>query len=400
MTNQGEVAAEAENLLYLMACAVNDARPDAERVSRMDLGPLLKLAEFHSVAAMIGLALKKNGPLAPEWERQVAYSEYRYALMKNERAHIVQTLAQQGIRCACLKGIVLAEHYPSPAMREMCDNDILYEYTPEAALTVRRVMEDMGYRTKSFDEANTDEYLKQPLYNFEMHAALESAETANLRHGDRVFDGVWEHVVPFASEPNAYMLDPSDFYLYFIAHAFKHYRTGTIGVRVLADACIARKAFADELDDRRIRAGLIALGATDFSMHLNELAAALLGDPSKTVERMHSLSPHDRAILEMMLGSGTYGASSTVMQRRLEGVAEGGKSTKNLRHRYLAGRLFPSTEIMGMNYPVCRRHPALLPFYYVYRIINGAITKRDAIKGELSVLNSELPSVNQQQKEG
>lgn len=382
----------AEDLLYLMACAVNDTCPDSERISSMDLPSVLELARFHSVAAMAGLALKKSMPLPPKWDQEVATSEYRYALMKAERTQVIAALAQEGIRCACLKGIILAEYYPSPAMREMCDNDILYEYTPENALTVRHIMEGMGYQTKAFDGANTDEYVKRPIFNFEMHTALESAETATLRHGDRVFDGVWKHAVPLASEPGAYALDPSDFYLYFIAHAFKHYRTGTIGVRVLADTCIVRKALLHSLDKDRVRNGLALLGAADFDTRLNELAMELMSTPSKTRERLRSLSSRYETMFAMMLGSGTYGTASTVMQRRLGEISEEGKPTRSLRRRYLADRLFPSVEIIEMNYPICRRYPVLLPLFYAYRIIHGAITKRGAIEGELGVLDSELSS--------
>lgn len=383
---------EAEDLLYLMACAVNDANPDPERIAQMDLPAILRLAKFHSVSAMVGMALRRSMPLSPEWNREVASSEYRYAMMSAERAKVIASLAKEGIRCACLKGIILAEHYPSPVMREMCDNDVLYEYSPENARTVRRVMEGMGYEAKSFDHANTDEYVKRPIFNFEMHAALESGETAYRRQGDRVFDDVWEHVVPLPSEPGAYALDPTDFYLYFVSHAYKHYRMGSIGVRVLADALVVRRSFEGGLDDRRIGNGLASLGATEFAARLDELAMDLLGDPSKTAARLHDLTPEQGEMLSMMLGSGTYGTQSTVIHRRLEKVASEPGQTGDVRRRYLMQRVFPSTELMKSFFPACRRHPVLLPYFYVYRIIRGVATKRASIKGELGILDSELAS--------
>jgi hypothetical protein len=388
-----EVAQDvSEDLLYLMACAVNDVSPDPERVLRMDLNAVLGLAKFHSVAAMAGLALRKLAPLSPKWEGVVASSEYRYALMGAERGRVITSLAHEGVRCACLKGIILAEHYPSPVMREMCDNDILYEYTPENARTVRHVMEGMGYQTKSFDQTNTDEYMRTPIFNFEMHAALESGETAFRRQGDRVFDGVWERVIPLASEPGAYALDPTDFYLYFVSHAYKHFRTGSIGVRVLADARIVQGAYEGRLDDRRLNDGLAALGAVDFAANLDELAMGLLGDPTRTAAYLHNLTPKQGETLSVMLGSGTYGTQSTVIHRRLEKVESEPGQAGNVRRRYLMQRVFPSTELMKSFFPACRRYPVLLPYFYVYRIIRGVATKRTSIKSELGILDSELAS--------
>lgn len=389
-----------EDLLYLMACAVNDASPDPERVTKMDLPAVLALARFHSVAAMAGMALRKATPLSPDWNAAVASSEYRYAMMGAERERVIEALGREGIRCACLKGIVLAEHYPSPVMREMCDNDILYEYSPESARTVRRVMEGMGYHTESYDQANTDEYMKEPVFNFEMHAALESGETAYLRRGDRVFDGVWERVVPLDSEPGTYALDPTDSYLYFVSHAYKHYRTGSIGVRVLADAIVVRRAFGERLDADRVGDGLAALGATGFVADLDGLATHLLEDPSRTAEHLRNLSPEQAGMLSMILGSGTYGTQSTVVRQRLRKVAGDDGQPSNLRRRYLARRLFPSREVMGMSFPVCRRHPVLLPCLYAYRIVRGVATKRTAIRGELGILDSELASAEEPSKEG
>ena len=383
---------EAEDLLYLMAFAVNDARPDPERIAQLDLPAILRLAKFHSVSAMAGMILRRSTPLSPEWNREVASSEYRYAMMSAERAKVIASMAKEGIRCACLKGIVLAEHYPSPVMREMCDNDILFEYTPENARTVRRVMEGMGYHTKSYDQANTDEYMKRPIFNFEMHAALESGETAYRRQGDRVFDDVWGRIVPLESEPGAYALDPTDFYLYFVSHAYKHFRTGSIGVRVLADARIVQGAYEGRLDDRRLNDGLAALGAVDFAANLDELAMGLLGDPTRTAAYLHNLTPKQGETLSVMLGSGTYGTQSTVIHRRLEKVESGPGQAGNVRRRYLMQRVFPSTELMKSFFPACRRYPVLLPYFYVYRIIRGVATKRTSIKSELGILDSELAS--------
>lgn len=154
-------------------------------------------------------------------------------------------------------------------------------------------------------------------------------------------------------------------------------------MRVLADAYVVQGTYGGRLDGSRIGDGLAALGAAEFEASLNQLATSLMRDPSATSSHLHRLSTGQEEMLSMMLGSGTYGTQSTVVRRRLEGVAGDDGNPDDLRRRYLVRRLFSSREAMGAFFPVCRWHSTLLPLFYAYRIVRGTVTKGGSIKREL-----------------
>ena len=66
-----------------------------------------------------------------------------------------------------LKGIILKDYYPSVGMRQMSDNDILFD--ADAWERVEKHMLSEGYETESVGKGNHDVYQKAPVYNFEMH---------------------------------------------------------------------------------------------------------------------------------------------------------------------------------------------------------------------------------------
>ena len=69
-----------------------------------------------------------------------------------------------------LKGVILKELYPKIGMRQMSDNDILFDETYRK--DVVRFMKNKGYHLKSGINAHCDEWVKEPVYNFEMHLNL------------------------------------------------------------------------------------------------------------------------------------------------------------------------------------------------------------------------------------
>ena len=142
-----------------------------------------------------------------------------------------------------LKGAVLKNRYPTYGMRELSDYDILID--AGRAEAVKKIMEDDGFAKEQSRCLAHDIYHKQPVLNFEMHTALfdpdkETSQGAKLsryyRHvekrliGDRHGCGCEKH------------FSPEDFYLYLVAHEFKHYSAGGTGLRSLLDTYIYLKS--------------------------------------------------------------------------------------------------------------------------------------------------------------
>jgi len=111
---------------------------------------------------------------------------YNKAVRKNilldaERTAIFERFEQQGIWYMPLKGSILKELYPENGMREMADNDILYDSTKQAE--VKKIMLSMGYSAESVGKSHHDVYMKPPVLNFELHTLLFGAASDALFRG-------------------------------------------------------------------------------------------------------------------------------------------------------------------------------------------------------------------------
>lgn len=371
------------DLVYLLGCGLTGQAPSQRRVQNIVGGSVLELARRHSVASLAACALAKAVTLPPEWQQSMADAEYRCLMMGLEREQVLSSLASRGIHMLPLKGIVLSSYYPEPQMREMCDNDILYDWSPKNQRIVESAMRELGFEAKGIGVGNTDDYLKEPICNFEMHTSLFI--TADNPHEAAYFEDIWKRARPTQHE-GIYEMDGCDFYLHVIAHAFKHYKCGGLGLRTLCDVFVLRNLKAG-LDQDCLKEGLRSIGAASFERALSELATALLSEPEHVDRTLEELPASQMQLLSYMTQSGTYGLESLMMENRMELYAGDTGSTSRLR--YILGRCFPSPQHLMAVYPLARRHPYLLPFVYVFRIVRGITVKHALIASELGILAKE-----------
>lgn len=128
------------DLLTLLHCGVNGEKLSEELVRRYQdstdgkiedaerLRTLYQLSRSHFVDALTGTVLKQAGVrLSTEWEQSIAKAIRKVILFDAERAELLKFLEQNKIWYLPLKGIILKEYYPSVGMRQMSDNDILFD---------------------------------------------------------------------------------------------------------------------------------------------------------------------------------------------------------------------------------------------------------------------------------
>lgn len=163
-------------MLYLMACGVNRIRPADTctmlyEKNKQKIDELYMLCKAHFVDALVGSVLKQSGVnVGNTWNEAIAKSIRKVVLFDAERAQILSYMESRGIWHLPLKGIIMKELYPSVGMRQMSDNDILFDaYYSD---TMHDYMVARGYEAESFGMGNHDVYKKAPVYNFELHRAL------------------------------------------------------------------------------------------------------------------------------------------------------------------------------------------------------------------------------------
>ena len=117
------------DMLYLTACAVNNITPDSSCIALIDPDELFKMCQYHSLTAIVCTALESAGISNKKFIEAKLKAIRKNILLDSERKKICGTLEQYGIWYMPLKGTVLKELYPQTDVRQMSDNDILFDKT-------------------------------------------------------------------------------------------------------------------------------------------------------------------------------------------------------------------------------------------------------------------------------
>ncbi len=343
------------DISYLAACATEGRTPDPERVGRMDLSALYQTAERHQLTGITAMALESAGVTDEAFVQAKGKAIRKVATFDLERAAVLAGLEKAGIWYAPLKGCVLEKLYPKIGMRQMADNDILCD--PLRMEDVRAVMEGLGFSTdRSWGRSVHDHFFKPPVCNFEMHRMLFGPG-----HDKRIaayYREVKDRLLPDGAGICGYCFSDEDFYLYLLAHEFKHYSNGGTGLRSLLDTYVFLKRKGDSLDWHYIEGELDQLGIAGFEEKNRSLALHLFDGAELTEE--------DREMLNYMASSGTYGTWEHSARNQI---------AKKGRAGYFLSRVFLPLRSMKTLYPVLDTMPFLLPFCWILRLVRALIVK-------------------------
>ena len=370
----------ARDFIYLTACMLNSAVPDKGRLKQMELSKVYLLAKKHMLASAIYLSLEQTGcleyldkELSDQWRMYTDVVIRKNILMNVERERILDRLESEGIWYMPLKGSIIADYYPDFGMREMADNDILYDR--EHQENVRDIMVERGYQVKSYNESKDDVYVKEPVYNFEMHRDL--LEKSSYPKFYAYYSNIKDRLIRDEKNNFGYHFTAEDFYIYFIVHAFKHYKyLGGTGIRTLADAYILNKRF----DYRKsyIAQEMKELGISGFESAFTRLALKLFARPDAVYDTdLHvHLSRGEREMLDYMIGAGVFGTRENAMRNRLVRAEKSDRIHFYTRIQYILHRIYPKGGEYPERFPFFYKHVWAYVFLPVYRL-----AKRGNLKG-------------------
>lgn len=370
---ESEMKSTAYDMLYLAACAVNGIVPDAEN---MDLDRLYAVSKFHSLTAICAMALESAGiTLSDKWRETKAKAIRKNILLDVERAQILAFFEQNGIWYMPLKGIILKDMYPKVGMRQMADNDILYD--SRFQMQVKEYMESKGYKTESVGKGAHDTYHKPPVYNYELHTMLYPELTDKNIHA--YYANVKNRLVKDNNNEYGYHFTDEDFYIFMTVHEHKHYSIGGTGLRSLLDCFVYLGAKDGRLDWNYIGGELDKLGIGEFERKSRTLAMKIFSSA-----KLPELSDDERGMLEYYLLSGTYGTEKNHVENNMKKFSE--KTGSKSKFRYIMRRIFPELEVYKENYPFFYKHRILLPIGWLYRLFKGIILKNRRIINELKIV--------------
>lgn len=390
--------AEAENLIYLTACAIHQSRPLAERVLGINHSELWRLASAHNMASIVAAALESSAPFrekAVDAEIIKLWSKAYFSVLTkeinfdSERAEIIEFMENNGIWYTPLKGILIKELYPMRGMRDMSDNDILFDENYSEKM--RGYMVSRGYEVESIGVFAHDTYLKEPLYNFELHRMLfeDKDEDSFFEY----YQDIKSKLIKDEDNNYGYHFSDDDFYVYITAHTYGHFISEGTGFKSFADNFLYLQKKKDTLNREYIEAELEKLGILEFEKTLRSISYRMFSAPDSIFTAEFGKSEMD--LLSDVEIAGTYGSMQSSIKRKLYKLSDGkdnvGAFTKL---KYLLGRLFPSAAYIRSYSRAADKFPVLIPFIYPYRVIKSLVVKRKAIKAELDSANAAIKDIN------
>ena len=352
----------AQTLITLLTCAVNET-PCTLSPEEIDFDALYALAKSHVLCAAVGYALESAGIEERRFTQAKLKAKRKIGLFDIERARVFEKLDEAGIWHLPLKGAVLAACYPRYGMREMSDNDILCDSSKMEE--VREIMKSLGYTCESFGEWHHDSYQKPPTLEFEMHRTL--FETDDMPALDEYYASIFDRLIP--QHGYEYAFSHEDFYIYMLAHTYKHFSHNGTGLRPLLDIYVYLKARPD-LDLPYIEEELQKLWIAEFELRCRRLAKGLFGT--------EPLSEEDAELLPQFLYSPLYGTQEQGEYNYLTRSLDG-SDAKSAKARFFWEWFFLHGNDLRKKYPFFARHKWLLPVLYVYRPVKGVLTHPKAI---------------------
>ena len=359
---------EHEYLIQLLKCAIRDEKPD-EKPDDASWEEIFTLAKFHSVAGTIYYSVKKlQNPPPPELLKKItdirSKAVAKDMMQRAEYRAILSAFEKAKIRCLPIKGFFVKNFYPKPDMRMMGDLDILID--PKNAKKAQEAMLSLGYACESFGKHHHDVYHKRPVMHVELHRELIAEKTKSMR---ACFGDGFSKAVVMSGFQYAFEMTDEDAYVYCLAHFYKHHIEGGSGIRSVMDIYMLNEGLKNRLDKKSVEEKLKKIGLSDFSEKVCALAEAWFGE-SELSEELNELGGY-------IITSGTYGTTEHTVTNQLSKKGKAGYFFYNM--------FLPYGEMKG-GYPILKKLPFLLPFFWAVRLVSSIFGKREKVSFKLKAM--------------
>lgn len=201
-----------------------------------------------------------------------------------------------------LKGYYMKKLYPAPLMRSCCDLDVWFD--PSREKEVKAALGELGFTMKNAGENHM--FHTYGAASLEMHYSLGKIPACPDYYAD-----VFSRLVHVGG--SLYNFTDEDFYVFLIAHLYKHFKSGGTGIRSVLDIYVYNEKKPD-LDRDYLAGEFAALGLVSFEEKLRALAYRWFGG--------EEISDEPDPLADYVLGSGVYG---TVQNATVNGAAKHGK---------------------------------------------------------------------------
>lgn len=369
---------ETEYLLSVLRAAVKGEKAE-KPPEGIDWDEFFELSKKQEVYSMVAQSIDfKYLPqnIAAQLNNYSKSELVRLIAMQNELNSIKAELEKNEIKYMLLKGSVIRNYYPKQSMRQMSDIDIMYDADKRDALV--EIMVSRGYKLTS-QGGNSDDFYKNPYYTFEFHREL--FKDAYGFCPDFAF--VWDNAEKASGNRYEYIMSSEDLYLHHVAHMYKHCIFGGFGIRFIVDTFLLLNKNGNIMNRSYLNKKLAQMQLLDFEKNIRSFTFALMEN--------NELSENQREFFNTALAHGIYGDSKTNVDAAYKNYkSKNGGSAFG----YVVSRIFPSVFQMKSMYPILKKHPALLGFYYIKRLVEKSFTSRKKAMDEVKTIKK----INKEQK--
>lgn len=280
-----------------------------------------------------------------------------------EGAAMLDAFERAGIDCIPLKGWHMRQYYADPLSRSMADLDVLvrdYNYDK-----VREALVPLGYSGKGGGAWKHDDFKKPPFMNVEVHKRLTD-ESGAVRDWERQ---IWKRCIPEEGCGHRFRMSGEDFYLFHLVHMRKDFRNGALGFRRLVDLWLLKKKETVE-DWQYVRDRLREMDLERFAQRMERLTELCFegAEPDEESE----------TLLRFAAEGAVYATDERYKLGRMASLpADSARKAKLLS---FTRAVFLPLERMKVQFPQVERHPALLPWFWLKRIVRYARLPRNRLE--------------------
>ncbi len=296
-----------EYFIYLISCHLNGAVPEGTK--RDDWQQVYNIADKNGVAAMAAYEIAKlpedlrpKGKLKSLFSQSLDAAADQYLHKMKSLSVFLSALTDKKIPHLLVKGAVLRNLYPEPALRTGGDVDVIVR--PADLFVAADVLKRRGFEEKSEKDSEIQLLLDGDV--FEINTELESINIQSKIYFSTPFDDISE------SSGYTYKLRPVYHLLYVIAHIAHHLKDGGAGIRMITDIDtiirnypdIDMQAFLQLCDNIKIRKTAEALIALSKKWFGTPVAINFTFEDEETVPLFENLT-------EVITSGGTFSPESS-----------------------------------------------------------------------------------------
>lgn len=361
-------------LMDLILAAINEDYANFTADKSLNIEALYEEAISHRIHTLIYPVLRKYSNDTGLWASFIQNRRQDFlkdiALQEthgNQMSTVLKEFYSNHIPVIILKGLVLRDYYPDPALRLMGDGDILVK--PEDVETAKILLQSLGYKAGKSTLRHTGfQYEAYP--EIELHTLLTNSEIGLA--GETFTDTVWDHALPafFLNAP-VLKLSIYDQIIHLFLHAGQHMCSGGFGLRQLCDIVLFLQVHMEEINLEHLFTITAKYQIHRFSLALLAVCEKLFHLNLPTVR----LKELDETFIDLFIAdifaAGVYGrktnerANSTRLIKYMDTNNTQGKLGQI---KYWISFLFPTSNIIKNNYHYVIKHPYLLPAAWIHRM--------------------------------